>query len=562
MDAAETDKAASSPVEAHAEVAALLARGAVAEAEAALEAALARWSRNPKLLLVKGEVLAKTSPARAAVHYAALTGDASLAPWPAGRLADLLPLPAATPDEAVALAEAVCAGAVDRPLKERILDALLESGDTAARTKLTEIAGAKSKIFKYESKLAVARTESGDFEGAIDVLANARAEGRLSLHAAVLYADLLAATDRLAQSIALLEEIYAKNPDHADISRRLTMMLQRARDFDRAAEVFEQAVARWPQDWMLVYRLNRLPITHARYERILDLLFTRAGDALQKNERLRFHAALAALHGDDPARGFALLDGAEFTPPVSILAVPVQKALKSRDAGAWRAASRLVDDRTKEVQVTKSAKARGTVMLTTGITFGNLPLAFIDALFAAHHFNVIYLRDFGKRVYLRGVSALGADEDATIETLKRMAAELGGKRVIAMGSSSGGFSAMRMGALMGADIAVSFSGQTALASYLDTTRVSAWNPNFFVKVQMEREGALPFDLLPVLSQPSKTKFLQFYGSDDAEDTRQALRLKGLANVMLIPVRGVGDHFVVDHMIADGSFEALLKELGA
>src|SRR5262249_32824203 len=159
-----------------------------------------------------------------------------------------------------------------------------------------------------------------------------------------------------------------------------------------------------------------------------------------------------------------------------------------RGARSWRSASRLVDDRTKEVQVTTSAKARGTIVLTTGITFGNLPLAFIDALFASHDFNVIYLRDFGKRVYLRGVSALGANEAETIEALKGMAAGLGGKRLIAMGSSSGGFSAMRVGALMGADIAVSFSGQTALASYLDSTRVSAWNPSFFVKVQMEREG--------------------------------------------------------------------------
>jgi tetratricopeptide (TPR) repeat protein len=562
MDAAERDKAASSPVEAHAEVADRLACGAVAEAGTALEAALARWPRNPKLLLVKGEVLAKTSPPQAAAHYAALTGDPALAPWVAGRLADLLPLPKATPEEAAALAEAVCAGTVERPLRERILDALLETADDATKSTLIEIAGTKAKIFKYESKLAVARTEAGDIEGAIAVLANARADGRLSLHAAVLYADLLAAVDRLADSIALLEELFAQNPDHADLSRRLTMMLQRARDFDRAAEVFEQAVARWPQDWMLVYRLNRLPVTHARYERILDTLFEGAGDALQSNERLRFHAALAALHGDDPARGFALLEDAKFTPPVSILAVPVQKALKSRDPKTWRASSRLIDDRTKEVQVTRSAKARATVVLTTGITFGNLPLAFIDALFASQDFNVIYLRDFGKRVYLRGVSALGASEDETIAALKDMAADLGAKRLIAMGSSSGGFSAMRVGALMGADIAVSFSGQTALASYLDTTRVSAWNPSFFVKVQMDREGALPFDLLPVLSRPSKTKFLQFYGADDAEDTRQALRLKGLSNVMLIPVRGVGDHFVVDHMIADGSFQALLKELGA
>jgi tetratricopeptide (TPR) repeat protein len=561
MDAAQADKAASSPVEAHAEVAQLLAGGAVREAEAALEAALARWPKNPKLVLAKGEVLAKASPVQAATYYASLTSDPALAPWAAARLADLLPLPDATSDEAAALAQAVCDGAVERPLKEPILDALLKAGDDAAKTRLIEIAGSKSKIFKYESKLAVARTESGDFAGAIAVLANARAEGRLSVHAAVLYADLLASSDRLADSIALLEEVYAQNPDHADLSRRLTMMLQRARDFDRAAEVFEQAVARWPQDWMLVYRLNRLPIAHDRYERVLALLLEGAGKALKTNERLRFQAALAVLHADDPTRGFELME-AKFTPPVSILAVPVQKALKTRDAQAWRSASRLVDDRTKEVQVTRSPNPRGTVVITTGITFGNLPLAFIDAIFATQGFNVVYLRDFGKRVYLRGVASLGASEDETIAALKRMAGELGGKRLIAMGSSSGGFSAMRVGALMGADVCVSLSGQTALATYLDATRVSAWNPSFFVKAQMEREGDLPFDLVPVLSRPSKTKFLQFYGADDEEDTRQALRLKGIANVLLIPVRGVGDHFVVDHMIADGSFDALLKELAA
>ena len=562
MDAAQADKAASSPVAAHAEVAALLASGAVSEAQAALDAALARWPKNPKRVLVKGEVLAKASPVQAATHYASLTSDPALAPWAAARLADLLPLPAATSDEAAALAEAVCDGVVERPLKEPILDALLEAGDDAAKSKLIEIAGAKSKIFKYESKLAVARTESGEFAGAIAVLAKARAEGRLSVHAAVLYADFARVVGPAGQnSIALLEEVYARNPDHADLSRRLTMMLQRARDFDRAAEVFEQAVARWPQDWMLVYRLNRLPIAHDRYERVLALLLEGAGKALKTHERLRFQTALAVLHADDPTRGFELME-AKFTPPVSILAVPVQKALKTRDAKAWRAASRLIDDRTKEVQVTRSPDPRGTVVITTGITFGNLPLAFIDAIFAAQGFNVIYLRDFGKRVYLRGVASLGASEEETIAALKRMGRELGGKRLIAMGSSSGGFSAMRVGALMGADVCVSLSGQTALASYLDATRVSAWNPSFFVKAQMEREGDLPFDLVPVLSRPSKTKFLQFYGADDEEDTRQALRLKGIPNVLLIPVRGVGDHFVVDHMIADGSFDALLKELAA
>ena len=154
----------------------------------------------------------------------------------------------------------------------------------------------------------MARTEAGDFSSAKAVLGRVWNERRLPPTGAILYSDLLAVTDELDAAIGMLEELYVQNPDHADISRRLTMLLQRARKFDRAAEVFEQALERWPQDWMLVYRLNRLPVSPEHHERILDLLFARMGDAPKTNERYRYQLALAALHGDDPTRGFALLE--------------------------------------------------------------------------------------------------------------------------------------------------------------------------------------------------------------------------------------------------------------
>jgi thioredoxin-like negative regulator of GroEL len=559
MDDAQEGKGASSPVEAQEEIAHLLARGAYTEAEPFVETALARWPKNSKLQLLKGEVLGARSPALAAVHYAALAREPNLAPWAMARLADLFPISELAGDYAVAIAEGVSGSAVERRLKETILDSLLSGANSETKAAIYEIAGAQSGIFKYESKLAVARTEAGDFAGATAILKRAWNERRLPLPGAILYADLLAASGELETAIGLLEELYAAHPEHADISRRLTMLQQRARNFDRAADIFEQAIMRWPQDWMLVYRLNRLPVAPERHERLLDILFARAGDGFKSNERYRFQLALAALHGENPARGFALLDH-RFAEPVSILASPVQKALKARAPNVWREASRLSDDRTKEVQITKSANARATVVLTTGITFGNLPLSFVDGLFAAHRFNVIYLRDFGKRAYLRGVSALGASEDETIGSLKRMAEELGAKSLIAMGSSSGGFSALRVGALMGADSAVSFSGPTALSTYFDSTRVSAWNPNYFVKAQLDREGDLPLDLVPLLSRAGTTKLIQFFGADSPDDARQARRIESCPNVSLRPVPKVSDHFVIDHMIGDGSFETLLEDL--
>jgi len=167
MDGAQTDKAASSPVEAQAEISGLLARGAAAEAQRVLDTALTSWPKNPKLLLLKGQVLAAASPAEAAVHYAALIAEPALAPWALARLADLFPVSGLAGEDAAAIAEAVCSDAVERRFKEPILDALLATGDAETVAKLTEIAGTRSAIFKYESRLAVARTEAGDFAGAM-----------------------------------------------------------------------------------------------------------------------------------------------------------------------------------------------------------------------------------------------------------------------------------------------------------------------------------------------------------------------------------------------------------
>ncbi|HWA91130.1 MAG TPA: hypothetical protein VG889_13920 [Rhizomicrobium sp.] len=559
MDNETQEKAPNSALQIHDAIAADLARGALAEASAALDAALARWPGHSKLRLLKGEVLARESRADAALYYADLLDDPALAIWAGPRLAELLSGAPLAIADALPVARRVSRSDADDKLREPVLDALLKRDDAQEATRLLKLIGSKSRIFRFESKLAVYRTEAGKFAAAIELLEVARAEGRLALHAAMLLSDLLSLCSRLDDAIALLEEWLALHPEHADIYRRLTMMLQRARKFDRAAKIFEMAVARWPQDWMLVYRLNRLPVPPERYARIFDAIRQGVGDAWKKNDRLRFQLALAALHLDDPSPGFALMKTA-YQPPVSILATPVKKALKARKPEDWRAGSRLKDDRTLEVQVAQSPGARATVLLTTGIMFGNLPLAFVDTLFAAHGMNVVYLRDFAKRAYLRGIASLGASEDETIAALKKIVAELGATRTIAMGSSSGGFSALRYGALIGADEAVSFSGPTAMATFFDSARVSAWNPNFFVKAQMEREGDLPFDLVPLLSQPRATRFTQFYGQGSAGDAAQALRLEGLPGVRLIAVPGVDDHFVVDHMIGDGSFEKLLGTL--
>jgi hypothetical protein len=201
-----------------------------------------------------------------------------------------------------------------------------------------------------------------------------------------------------------------------------------------------------------------------------------------------------------------------------------------------------------------------TIVVPAGIAFCNLPLAFIDSLIAAHNINVVYLRDLGSGAFLRGVRALGSGESETIAALKDLVAKLEAPKTIVMGASAGGFAALRYGALMDADMAVSFSAPTDLGSLLGNTKPSISNPEFFAKVLLDREGDLALDLVPLLSIPRRTKSILFYGADAAGDARQAERLRGLPGVALRPVQGVGDSFVVNHMIGDGSFDRLIEEL--
>lgn len=524
-----------------------------------LKEGLQRWPKSARLLLCKGEVLAAAvGRDEAAVHYAGLTKDAAIAPWAAVRLAALLAEGPVTLETALAVAPAVCA-LTDDAKKSAVLDRLMGGRDPEAQRRLLEAFAPVCGVFRYEWRHAVDLAGRGKMYAAASVLMAARTQGRTSAQATLLTAELLTLQWRMTEAVNIIRAALAEHETNPDFCRRAIGLLQRGGALAAAAALTERALERWPRDWMLLFRLNRQPVEPKQLKRIFAAIAARVPPAAEQDDRFRFQYALVRLHAGDVAHGRELL-AAPFEAPTSELALPVRKALAARSDDEWLAAPRFADDRTLEVQVARSPGALATVMLTTGISFGNLPLRLVDRLFADHRLNVIYLRDLRKRAYLRGVGSLADTEAGTIAALKGMLAELGAPRTIAMGSSSGGFSALRYGALLEADEAVSFSGPTDLTSVYEGARPVIWNPNYFIQAIIERETDLPRDLVPVIAGSRRTRFTQYFGAEAEGDERQARRLEGLERVELIPVPGVSDHFVVDHMIGDGSFDALLGRL--
>lgn len=548
------------PESANAQIVRAMEAGERDEATRLMEEALARWPNYTRLQLTQGEVLHNcVGAAASALYYASLLDERPAHPWALARLKAVLNGQALLAQEALQIGEALFAAKLDGPASDSLFDSLAKAVRPDESLAFLRTLAPRSKIFRLEWKLAVAETEEADAEAAIRILSGAYEEGRYNEAAISLLSELLAVCGRESEAIELLRREILRAPDRPDPYRKLLSLLQRAGAFKEAGEVMQEALERWPRDWLLLFRLNRLPVEPKRLKSIFRTIRAAADAEALRDERFRYHYALVCLHAGELERARDLLQ-TPFAPPVEDLAAPVAKAFLSRPIGFWEGKSRLADNRTLDVQITRSKGASLTVVLPTGIAFGFLPPAMIDSLFAEHRVNVVYLRDFRKRAYTHGVQSLGHDEAETIRALKEVLASLGAPRTVTIGASMGGFAAFRYGALLDAYAAISFAGPTELRSVYDTAKHSVWNPGYFVKLQLQREREMPVDLVPLLLRGGKTKYCLFFGRDSAEDARQARRLEGIENVALLPVRGVKDHLVVDHMIADGSFDAMLRLL--
>ena len=65
-------------------------------------------------------------------------------------------------------------------------------------------------------------------------------------------------------------------------------------------------------------------------------------------------------------------------------------------------------------------------------------------------------------------------------------------------------------------------------------------------------------LVDLVRNAPGTRIYQCYGADNEPDVRAAELLRGLPNVILMPLPGCADHFVVEHMLAGPGFRDLLS----
>ncbi|GAC1305183.1 MAG: hypothetical protein NVSMB10_08860 [Steroidobacteraceae bacterium] len=238
----------------------------------------------------------------------------------------------------------------------------------------------------------------------------------------------------------------------------------------------------------------------------------------------------------------------------------LQSIMKNAPDGA-RWLRPLIDSDAARDVLTAPLGVDSAVLVFTSSNDGlGMPLRVFDRYLATLPITCIYLKDFRRLRFLRGVRSLSEDYPGTLAALRVMLDDLGVKRLCTLGNCGGGFAAIRYGVEMGAERILAFE---ALTYAPDASSMKFEKGHNFSKTRLAAAGVDGMsDLKPFLTtreHPSHIKL--FYGELQQHERIHALRLAGLPGVELCPQTDVRHHLLLRHLASSSAdFSALLAAL--
>jgi predicted esterase YcpF (UPF0227 family) len=160
-------------------------------------------------------------------------------------------------------------------------------------------------------------------------------------------------------------------------------------------------------------------------------------------------------------------------------------------------------------------------------SFGHLP--------ERYGVNLIQLRDYYQVWFLNGVRGVSTNVRTTLAALHRIIDDLSPQRLITVGASAGGYSAILYGVLLGADSVIAINPQTLLKPGIECIA----HGNLYMLKWCDPSETVYHDLLNLNMTKSRTKIEILYGHDDRVDRFHSGRMAAKKNVVLQSVSG--DH---------------------
>lgn len=168
--------------------------------------------------------------------------------------------------------------------------------------------------------------------------------------------------------------------------------------------------------------------------------------------------------------------------------------------------------------------------------------------------NACYLYDSKALYHLAGTDRFGDGYGAMIEGLKRLARELRARRVVTLGPSAAGFTAIRAGIDIAADAAIAAGGVTSMAA--DAMLADGRLPGTRARL-LECVPEQARDLRPELvALAGRMPIHLFYGEGNREDAMHARHIDGVPGVRLHRIEGLGMHDPLGELLLRGQTAAL------
>lgn len=168
----------------------------------------------------------------------------------------------------------------------------------------------------------------------------------------------------------------------------------------------------------------------------------------------------------------------------------------------------------------------------------------------------VFVRDLDQLFYQRGVRGLGPTVDDVSEGLAHLVSRF--ERAVFVGQSAGGYAAILMGSLLGADEVIAFSPQTFLSSLQRRLHHDDRWPEKMAEINhMHRWRRNHLDLRRVLRrQGNGARISVYYGAGNNLDRIHARRLEPIPGVSLHP-QDTASHAVARRMREKGLLQPLL-----
>jgi len=207
------------------------------------------------------------------------------------------------------------------------------------------------------------------------------------------------------------------------------------------------------------------------------------------------------------------------------------------------------------------APASPTLLATLGGIAGGIGIPPFEFLRMASDLGVktAFIRDLSQSWYQGTIPEVGDGLDGIAQTLREIVAREKIERMVVVGNSMGGYGALIVGSIAGADEVHAFSpitfiGPLARVRYGDWR----WREQILRAYRHSLFSSRFFDVLPYISHPlGTTRFHIYYSSMDRLDVAHAERLRGIDAVSLHRYDH-GGHKLVTHLRDTGSLARILR----